>query len=155
DPTTRLSKETTFANARHLAPEFVSEIAAMYEGTRLGDQELKAEIVDTSAAARFPNFSEPRHVLEKAEYVPGRPVQLAIDCGLSRHVGALWFQVRERDGATPGSVRRIISVFGDYYAVDRTSSDNALAIKEKSWQLCGGRIDHVYLDPAATARSGV
>ena len=40
DPTTRLSKETTFANARHLAPEFVTEIAAMYQGTRLGDQEL-------------------------------------------------------------------------------------------------------------------
>src|SRR5262249_45527203 len=67
-PTPRLSKETTFANARHLAPEFISEIAAMYDGTRLGDQELKAEIVDTSAAARFPGFSEPRHAVERAEY---------------------------------------------------------------------------------------
>ena len=92
DPTTRLSKETTFANARHLALEFITEIAAMYEGTRLGDQELRAEIVDTSAAARFPSFSEARHVMDKAEYVPGRPVRLAIDCGLSRHVGALFFQ---------------------------------------------------------------
>ena len=85
--------------------------------------------------------------MEEAEYVPGLPVRLAIDCGLSRHVGALCFQVRERDGATPGAVRRILSVFGDYYAVDRTSCDNALAIKERSYQLCGGRIDHVYLDP--------
>src|SRR5262249_17254668 len=122
---------------------------------RLGDQELKAEIVDTSAAARFPSFSEARHVMEKAEYVPGRPVRLAIDCGLSRPVGALWFQERERDGRTPNRVRRIISVFGDYYAVDKTSYDNAMAIKEKSYRLCQGRIDHVYLDPAATARSGV
>jgi hypothetical protein len=155
DPTTRLSKETTFANARHLAAEFVSEIAAMYQGTRLGDQELHAEIVDTSAAARFPSFSEPRHVLEKADYVPGLPVRLAIDCGLSRHVGALFFQVRERDGATPNSVRRIVSVFGDYYAVDKTSADNAAAIKELSYRLCDGRIDRVFLDPASTARSGV
>jgi hypothetical protein len=155
DSTTRLSKETTFANARHLAAEFVTEITAMYEGTRLGDQELNAEIVDTSAAARFPSFSEARHVVERAEYVPGRPVRLAIDCGLSRHVGALFFQDRERDGATPNSVRRIISVFGDYYAVDKTSYDNAMAIKELAYQLCGGRIDHVHLDPAATARSGV
>jgi hypothetical protein len=154
DPTTRLSKEATFANARHLAPEFISEIAAMYHGTRLGDQELHAEIVDTSAAARFPSFSEARHVVERAEYVPGRKVRLAIDCGLSRHVGALWFQDRERDGTAPGSVRRIISVFGDYYAMDKTSYDNALAIKEKSSQLCGGHIDHVYLDPAANARNG-
>lgn len=155
DPTTRLSKEATFANARHLAPEFISEIAAMYQGTRLGDQELHAEIVDTSAAARFPSFSEPRHVVDRAEYVPGLPVRLAIDCGLSRHVGALFFQVREREGTAPGSVRRIVSVFGDYYAVDKTSADNAQAIKDLSYRLCGGRIDRVYLDPAATARSGV
>ena len=119
DPTTRLSRETTFANARHLAPEFISEITAMYEGTRLGQQELFAEVLDTSETVRFPGFSAARHVMEKAEYVPGLPVRLAIDCGLSRHVGALFFQVRERDGATPGSVRRIISVFADYYAVEQ------------------------------------
>jgi hypothetical protein len=155
DATTRVSKETTFANARHLAPEFIGEIAAMYEGTRLGAQELHAEIVDTTAAARFPSFSEARHVLEKAEYVPGLPVRLAIDCGLSRHVGALFFQVRERDGDGPGRVRRILSVFGDYHAVDRTSADNARAIKDLAEGLCRGRIDHAYLDPASTARSGI
>ncbi len=155
DPTTRLSKETTFANARHLAPEFIAEIAAMYQGTRLGDQELHAEIVDTSAAARFPTFSEARHVADRAEYVPGLPVRVAIDCGLSRHVGALFYQVRERDGVTPGSVRRILSVFGDYYAVDKTSADNALAVRQVAERLCQGRIDHVHLDPASTARSGI
>jgi hypothetical protein len=155
DPTTRVSKEATFANARHLAPEFISEIAAMYEGTRLGQQELFAEVLDTSETVRFPGFSPARHVLEKAEYVPGLPVRLAIDCGLSRHVGALFFQVRERDGAAPGSVRRIVSVFADYYAVDKTSSDNARAILARSYEVCGGRIDRVYLDPASTARSGI
>jgi hypothetical protein len=155
DPTTRLSRETTFANARHLAPEFISEIAAMYEGTNLGRQELLAEVIETSAAMRFPSFTEARHVMEKADYVPGRPVCLAIDCGLSRHVGALFFQVRERDGTAPGSIRRILSVFGDYYAMDRNSADNAQAILARAHQLCGGRIDRVYLDPASTARSGV
>jgi hypothetical protein len=120
-PTTRLSKETTFANTRRLAPEFVSEIAAMYEGTRLGDHELNAESLDTSVAVRFPGFDAKRHVIDRAEYVPGLPVRLAIDCGLSRHVGALFFQVRERNGTTPGAIRRIISVFADYYAVDKTN----------------------------------
>ena len=153
DPTTRLSKEATYANARHLAPEFVSEIAARYEGTRLGDQELRAEIVDTSAAARFPTFAEARHVRETAGYIPGLAVGLAIDCGLSRHVGALFFQVREQAG--PGTVRRVLTVFGDYYAVDKTSYDNALAIKERANAFCGGRLDRVFLDPASTARSGV
>jgi hypothetical protein len=162
DPTTRLSKETTFANARHLAPEFISEITAMYEGTRLGQQELLAEVLDTSETVRFPGFSAARHVMEKAEYVPGRPVHLAIDCGLSRHVGALFFQTRERD-PHPSSliphpsqgVRRILSVFADYYAVDKTSYDNAQAILQRAHLVCGGRIDRVYLDPASTARSGV
>ena len=55
----------------------------------------------------------------------------------------------------PGSVRRIITVFADYYAVDRTSADNALAIVQRAHQVCGGRLDQVYLDPASTARSGV
>jgi hypothetical protein len=155
EPTTRLSKEATFANARHLAPEFISEITAMYQGTRLGRQELEAEVLDTSESVRFPGFDTARHVVDRAEYVPGLPVRVAIDCGLSRHVGALFFQVRERDGTAPGSVRRIVSVFADYYAVDRTSHDNALAIKERAYQVCGGRIDEVYLDPASTARSGV
>jgi hypothetical protein len=155
DPTTRLSREATFANARHLAPEFISEITAMYEGTRLGQQELFAEVLDTSETVRFPGFTPSRHVLEKAEYVPGLAVKLAIDCGLSRHVGALFFQVRERDGTAPGRIRRILSVFADYYAVDRTSHDNARAILERSHQVCGGRIDRVYLDPASSARSGV
>ena len=127
----------------------------MYQGTRLGRQELEAEVLDTSESVRFPTFDTARHVMERAEYVPGLPVRLAIDCGLSRHVGALFFQVRERDGAVPGSVRRIVSVFADYYAVDRTSADNALAIVQRAHQVCGGRLDHVYLDPASTARSGV
>ena len=91
-----------------------------------------------------------RHITPRAESIPGLPVQLAIDCGLSRHVGALWFQVRERD-----PYRRIISVFADYHAVDKTSETNALAILGRSREVCHGRLDAVYLDPASTARSGV
>jgi hypothetical protein len=152
-PTTRLSRETTFANKLHLAPEFIDQITALYAGSRLGLQELMAEIVETSEAIRFPMFDPSpsgRHITAQAEYIPGLPVKLAIDCGLSRHVGALWFQVRERDAH-----RRIISVFADYYAMDKTSEVNALAIRERSRAVCGGRLDAVYLDPASTARSGV
>jgi terminase large subunit-like protein len=150
DPTTRLSKENTFANRMHLAAEFIDEITAMYQGTRLGLQELEAQILDTSPAARFPTFDRDRHVVEKAEYLPGLPVRLAIDCGLSRHVGALWYQVREREDD-----RRIVSVFADYYGVDHTSADHAQVILSRSDQVCGGRLDAVYLDPASKARSGI
>jgi hypothetical protein len=149
-PTTRLSRETTFANTRHLAPEFIDQITALYAGSRLGRQELMAEIVETSEAIRFPMFEPARHVTTRADYLPGLPVKLAIDCGLSRHVGAVWFQVRERD-----AYRRIISVFADYHAVDKTSEVNALAIRARAREVCGGRLDAIYLDPASTARSGV
>jgi hypothetical protein len=150
EPTTRLSRETTFANQLHLAPEFIDQITAMYAGSRLGRQELLAEIIETSEAIRFPMFDPARHVTPRAEVIGGLPVRVAIDCGLSRHVGALWFQVRERDAH-----RRIISVFADYYAVDKTSEFNAKAILSRSQELCQGRLEAVYLDPASTARSGV
>jgi hypothetical protein len=186
EPTTRLSRETTFANATHLAPEFLTQITAMYAGSRLGRQELHAEIVETSEAIRFPMFDPARHVTPRAELVWGQPVRLAIDCGLSRHVGAVWFQVRERDdplpswrggpgwgsGPQPGHGlswpgtpqppfargahdRVVLSVFADYYAVDKTSEFHAKAILARSQELCQGRLDAVYLDPASTARSGV
>ena len=148
-PTTRLSRETTFANQLHLAPEFISEITSMYAGSRLGLQELMAEIVETSEAIRYPTFDPARHVTTRAEYLPGLPVRVAIDCGLSRHVGALWFQVRDRDAH-----RRILNVFADYSAVDKTSEVNALAILNRSREVCHGRLDAVYLDPASTARWG-
>jgi hypothetical protein len=149
-PTTRLSRETTFANKLHLAPEFIDQITSMYSGTRLALQGLMAEIVETSEAIRFPTFDPARHVTPRAEYHPGLPVKLAIDCGVSRHVGALWFQSRERDAH-----RRVINVFADFYAVDRTSEVNAAAILARTREVCGGRLDAVYLDPASTARSGV
>lgn len=45
-PTTALSRVSTYDNADNLSPAFFSEIAAQYEGTALGRQELWGEIVD-------------------------------------------------------------------------------------------------------------
>jgi phage terminase large subunit-like protein len=42
---------STFANAANLAPSFLATIRARYEGTRLGRQELNAEILDDLAGA--------------------------------------------------------------------------------------------------------
>ena len=65
-----------------------------YEGTRLGQQELLAELLEVSEGVWFASFDPARHVSESAEYDPALPVHLAIDCGVSRHVAAVWFQVR-------------------------------------------------------------
>jgi phage terminase large subunit-like protein len=46
DPTVVVTVSSTFRNAANLAPEFLSEIITRYQGTRLGRQELNAELVD-------------------------------------------------------------------------------------------------------------
>ena len=94
DPTTAIARGTTYENRAHLASSFFERIVTKYEGTRLGRQELLAEILEVSDGAWFPSFDASRHVSEAAEYEPGYPVHLAIDCGVSRHVAAVWFQVR-------------------------------------------------------------
>ena len=45
-PDTVVSRGTTYDNRDNLAPSFFSQIVRQYEGTRLGRQELNAEILD-------------------------------------------------------------------------------------------------------------
>jgi predicted phage terminase large subunit-like protein len=51
DATTRLTRGNTFDNAANLAPSAVEALRERYEGTRLGRQELYAEILDDVAGA--------------------------------------------------------------------------------------------------------
>lgn len=46
DPKTVVTRGSTFDNAGNLAPTFLKAIKDKYEGTRLGRQELEAEIID-------------------------------------------------------------------------------------------------------------
>ena len=89
--------------------------------------------------------------MAEAEYHPHFPVHLAIDAGTSRTTGGVWFQVRGQD-----PLRKKVTVFGDYCVAGLFSEANAQAIKCRGEDLpCGGRIDTVRLDPAATARTGI
>lgn len=45
DPKVTITKGSTYDNADNLAPEFLDEIITKYEGTRLGRQELEAELL--------------------------------------------------------------------------------------------------------------
>ena len=51
EPTTVVTRGSTYDNAPNLAPGFLTEIVSKYEGTRLGRQELHAEILDDVAGA--------------------------------------------------------------------------------------------------------
>ncbi len=150
--TTVQTTDTTYANQAHLPREFLAQIVALYENTRLGRQEIYAEFLETTDGVWFASFDPARHVSIEAEYHPGYAVRCAIDAGTSRHTAAVFFQVR----SSPGSDRPRITVFGDYHALDVVSHGNARAIRALADQLpCRGRIDLVRLDPAATARSSL
>jgi len=46
DPNTRVTRGTSYENRDNLAPAFFEKIIKQYEGTRLGRQELNAEVLD-------------------------------------------------------------------------------------------------------------
>lgn len=51
DPTCAVVRGSTYENRANLAPSFFSQIVRKYEGTRLGRQELLAEILDDNPGA--------------------------------------------------------------------------------------------------------
>lgn len=51
DPATHVTRGSTYANKSNLAPSFFSEIVKTYEGTRIGRQELNAEVLDDNPNA--------------------------------------------------------------------------------------------------------
>jgi phage terminase large subunit-like protein len=52
-PTTVVTRGTTYENRAHLAGAFYESIVKQYEGTRLGQQELLAELLDDNPGALF------------------------------------------------------------------------------------------------------
>jgi phage terminase large subunit-like protein len=50
-PTTHVTRGSTYDNAANLARPFLDKIVAKYEGTRLGRQELNAEVLDDTPGA--------------------------------------------------------------------------------------------------------
>ena len=61
DPRSVVSRASTYDNAANLAADFIAEMRAKYEGTRLGRQEIAAEILDDVPGALWT-----RDMIEKA-----------------------------------------------------------------------------------------
>ena len=164
DPRTAITGGTTYDNRSHLAASFFERIVTRYEGTRLGRQELLAEVLEVSDGLWFRRFDAARHVALAAEYDDRIPVHLAIDCGVSRHTAAVWFQVRpschlsvascQQDLSSTGNWQlttgnSAVTVFGDFYAEGLYAEAAAGAIRARGEELpCRGRADTLRLDPA-------
>ena len=71
DPKTVISKGSTYDNADNLADTFIEAIRKTYEGTRLGRQELYAEILDEASGALWS-----RELLSKNEISADQVPQL-------------------------------------------------------------------------------
>jgi phage terminase large subunit-like protein len=77
DPTTHVTKGRTLDNEANLAASFIKQIRKRYEGTRLGRQELEAEILDDMPGALWT-----RALIEKAlclDPPPLRRIVVSID----------------------------------------------------------------------------
>jgi phage terminase large subunit-like protein len=76
--TTRLTRGTTYENKTNLAPAFLDEIVTRYEGTRLGRQELNAEILDDNPNALWKRaMLDDKRVSKRPEHL--RRVVVAVD----------------------------------------------------------------------------
>jgi len=150
-PKVVVTRGTTYDNRPHLAPAFYDEIITKYEGTRLGEQELNAEILELTEGAWFPTFSKTKHVSPEAEYKRGLPARVAIDAGISRYTGAVMFQIVPHYDGLPA-----VHVFADYLGLDKVSADNAKEIRDICIDRTGVPPEVVRLDPyGANARTSI
>jgi len=78
EATTFITKGNTNDNRRNLARAFISKIISKYQGTRLGRQELNAEILDDNAAALWKR-SKIEELRVKVAPVAMKRIVVAID----------------------------------------------------------------------------
>jgi phage terminase large subunit-like protein len=78
-----VTRGSTFDNRSNLAPTFFSQIVKRYEGTRLGRQELNAEILEDTPGALWSQELIEKGRIQKADLPPLRRVVVAIDPAIS------------------------------------------------------------------------
>lgn len=86
DPTVHVATSSTLRNASNLAPAFLSEIITRYDGTRLGRQELHAELLDDVDGALWERAWIERSRVDAAP--PLAHVVVAVDPSVSSRPGA-------------------------------------------------------------------
>jgi phage terminase large subunit-like protein len=83
DPKTHVTRGRTADNIANLAPMFVSSIMARYEGTRLGRQELDAELLEDTPGALWKLADIEAARIQPTQLPVLRRVVVAIDPAVS------------------------------------------------------------------------
>lgn len=86
EPTTVVTGGSTYENLSNLAPSFAAQILSKYEGTRLGRQEIHAEIITDTPGALWTRERLDRNRVERAPALAR--VVIAIDPAASSDEGA-------------------------------------------------------------------
>jgi phage terminase large subunit-like protein len=88
DPATHTMRGSTFDNAANLAPQFLAAIKAKYEGTRLGRQEIDAEILEDMEGALWSRPNIDKNRIKLADLPPLKRIVVAIDPAASSAEGS-------------------------------------------------------------------
>lgn len=111
EPTTMVTRATTFANKANLADAFLSVIVKKYEGTRLGRQELAAEILDDIPDALWTRAGLDRDRRRPDQVPPLKRVVVAVDPAAKKNDAV-------EEGAATGIVVAAIGEDGRGYVLD-------------------------------------
>lgn len=134
NPKTVVVRGSTFDNAANLADTYIEAVKAQYEGTRLGRQELYAEVLDESAGALWN-----RAMLEQCEVDVSDPV--AFSETLSRVVVSLDPAVSSNaESDMTGLVVAGIDINGTCYILE----DATERLSPESWATKAVELYHKY-----------
>jgi predicted phage terminase large subunit-like protein len=87
-PTTRVTRGSTYQNKRNLAPAFLTAILGKYEGTRLGRQEIYAELLEQADGALWTRAMVDAARIAPADRPELRRVVVAIDPAVTARAGS-------------------------------------------------------------------
>lgn len=128
DSSTHVTAGTTYENRRNLAPGFFEKVVRKYEGTRLGRQELLAQILDDN-----PNALWRREDIERT--------RVAKHPDLTRVVVAIDPAVTDEEGsAETGIVVGGVDDSGSYYVLE----DRSLRASPRGWALAAVSAFHTF-----------
>jgi phage terminase large subunit-like protein len=114
-PHTIIARGSTYDNQANLAPQFLAAIVKRYEGTRLGRQELSAEILDDVAGALWTRTNLDQHRRRQTDKLPDmQRVVVGIDPAANANATA-------EEGAETGIVVAALGMDGRGYILDDLS----------------------------------
>jgi phage terminase large subunit-like protein len=106
DPRCVVTGGSTYENAENLAPTFISSIVKKYEGTRLGRQELNAEILDDNPGALFH-----RNIIDNLRHTGKIPQLIRVLTGVDPAVSS------GEESAETGIIAAGVDAAGHYYVL--------------------------------------